>query len=53
MKEINNNSRCNIHFPQQQPQYQQTNDHVPLIIGLGFLSVMLFGLVVVLLAVKF
>ena len=46
------NSEMNIHFPQQQ-QYQQTNDHVPLIIGLGFLSVMLFGLVVVLLAVKF
>jgi hypothetical protein len=45
------NSEMNIHFPQQ--QYQQTNDHVPLIIGLGFLSVMLFGLVVVLLAVKF
>ncbi len=47
-----NNSKMNIHFPQQQYQMQQ-NDHVPLIIGLGFLSVMLFGLVVILLAVKF
>lgn len=47
----NSNEKMNIYFPQQ--QQQQATDHVPLIIGLGFLSVMLFGLVVILLAVKF
>lgn len=47
MKRINNNSQCNIHFPQE--YRQQQNDQTALIIGLGFMCVMLFGLVVALL----
>lgn len=47
MKRINNNSECNIHFPQEYQRPQ--NDQTALIIGLSFMTVMLFGLVVALL----
>lgn len=49
----NNNEKMNIYFPQQQHNSNRNNDQTPLIIGLGFLSIMLFGMVVALLvAVK-
>jgi hypothetical protein len=49
----NSNERMNIILPSRQQQKQYNNDQTPLIIGLGFLSIMLFGMVVALLvAVK-
>ena len=51
-----NNQKFNIHFPQRDynfRQQQQVQDQTPLIIGLSFMSVMLFGLVIILAIVKF
>ena len=54
MKNIQNNSRMNLYFPKREYQYKpQVHDQTPLIIGLGFMSVMLFGLVIILAIVKF
>jgi hypothetical protein len=45
-----NNQKCNIYFPDRDyPQRSTTNDQTPLIIGLGFMCIMLFGLVIALL----
>jgi hypothetical protein len=45
-----NNSKMNIHIPgREQYQIQQHSDQTTLIIGLAFMCIMLFGLVVALL----